>query len=202
MKIIWIVYKISYWFCMATELTCKLSKWSEYRMEFRASNKCLINIFGWLRSLDTMLRRCDMQQNGIAESTSWCGDFQNTVQVLLGMRFIENMAILLLLSKMSQKDFTILFKLLRQGLTFWWKIMKLLYKKYYITWVWIVQVSYKNQLLITHQSGIHWIDMRVRNITNGDFNFKSDNVISFLLKMCTNCGARYKFEWWLIRKNI
>ena len=128
MNIIWILYKISYWFCMATGLTCKLSKWSEYRMEFRASNKCLINIFGWLRSLDTMLRRCDMQQNGIAESTSWCGDFQNTVQVLLGMRFKENMAILLLLSKMSQNDFTILFKLLGQGLTFWWKIMKLLYK--------------------------------------------------------------------------
>ena len=113
MKIISIAYKISYQFCMATELTCKLSKWSEYRMEFRASNKCLINIFGWLRSLDTMLRRCDMQQNGIAESTSWCGDFQNTVQVLLGMRFIENMVILLLLSKISQFDFTILFKLLR-----------------------------------------------------------------------------------------
>ena len=85
-------------------------------MEFRASNKCLINIFGWLRSLDTMLRRCDMQQNGIAESTSGCGDFQNTVQVLLGMRFIENMVILLLLSKISQNDFTILFKLLRSSL--------------------------------------------------------------------------------------
>ena len=130
MKIISIAYKISYWVCMATELTCKLSKWSEYRMEFRASNKCLINIFGWLRSLDTMLRRCDMQQNGIAESTSWCGDFQNTVQVLLGMRFIENMVILLLLSKISQNDFTILFKLLRSSLIVWWKRMKILYKKY------------------------------------------------------------------------
>ena len=186
---------------MATELTCKLSKWSEYRMEFRASNKCLINIFGWLRSLDTMLRRCDMQQNGIAESTSWCGDFQNTVQVLLGMRFIENMVILLLLSKISQNDFTILFKLLIK-LNMLMKNNENIIQKYFITWFWIVQVSYKNQLLITHQSGIHWIDMRVRNITNGDFNFKSDNVISFLLKMCTNWGARYKFEWWLIRKNI
>ena len=133
MKIISIAYKTSYWFCMATELTCKLSKWSEYRMEFRASNKCLINIFGRLRSLDAMLRRCDMQQNGIAESTSWCGDFQNAVQVLLGMRFIENNVILLLLSKISQNDVTLLNILMKNN--------ENIVQQYSIPWVWIVQVS-------------------------------------------------------------
>ena len=60
---------------MATEFTCKHSKWSEYRMEYRASNKCLINI------RPVTKYRCDatemyvMQQNGIDDSTSFSGDF-------------------------------------------------------------------------------------------------------------------------------
>ena len=61
---------------MATELTCKLSKWSEYRIEYRASNRCFINIRPVVKSVDAIPYEYAMQQNGIDDRVPLlaCGD--------------------------------------------------------------------------------------------------------------------------------